>query len=168
MSEQLLTQMPAPKPSVRLVSLDFLRGLTVASMIVVNNRGDWDHIYAPFEHSKWNGCTPTDLVFPFFLFIVGVSINYAIGDKRLDATLHRKLIANAGRRSAMIFGLALLLTLIGHLDFPHLRILRVLQRIAIVFFICALLLIKTSRRFHIGLFFGILTVYCALMTPVPF
>ncbi|HEX9509109.1 MAG TPA: DUF5009 domain-containing protein [Puia sp.] len=167
MSEQLLTQMPAPKPSVRLVSLDFLRGLTVASMILVNNPGDWDHIYPPFEHSKWNGCTPTDLVFPFFLFIVGVSINYAIGDKRLDATLHRKLIANAGRRSAMIFGLALLLTLIVHFDFAHLRILGVLQRIAIVFFICAVLFIKTSRRFQIGLFFGILVVYCALMTLVP-
>jgi len=58
----------------RLRSLDFFRGLTVAGMILVNNPGDWDHIYAPLEHSKWNGCTPTDLVFPFFLFIVGVSI----------------------------------------------------------------------------------------------
>src|SRR5258708_4445250 len=112
MSEQLLTQMPAPKPSVRLVSLDFLRGLTVASMILVNNPGDWDHIYPPFEHSKWNGCTPTDLVFPFFLFIVGVSINYAIGDKRLDATLHRKLIPNPGLPPAIISDLALLPPLI--------------------------------------------------------
>lgn len=66
----------------RLRSLDFFRGLTVAGMILVNNPGDWGHIYAPLEHSVWNGCTPTDLVFPFFLFIVGVSIVYAMADKK--------------------------------------------------------------------------------------
>jgi predicted acyltransferase len=154
------------KPA-RLVSLDFLRGLTVACMILVNNPGDWEHIYPPLEHSKWNGCTPTDLVFPFFLFIVGVSINYAIGDKRLDKKLHNKLIANAARRSAMIFGLALLLSLIVHFDPAHLRIMGVLQRIAIVFFICAVLFIKTSLRFQTWLFFGILVVYCGLMTLLP-
>ena len=98
---------PHINSSGRLVSLDFFRGLTVASMILVNNPGDWSHIYPPFEHSKWNGCTPTDLVFPFFLFIVGVSINYAIGDKRLDPSLHKKLILKAARRSLLLFGLAL-------------------------------------------------------------
>lgn len=160
--------MPAPKSSPRLVSLDFFRGLTVASMILVNNPGDWGHIYPPFEHSKWNGCTPTDLVFPFFLYIVGVSINYAIGDKRLDPSLHNKLIVHAARRSAMIFGLAMILLLfMNGFNFAHLRILGVLPRIAIVFFICALLFIKTSRRFQITLFFSILIVYCVLMTLVP-
>jgi predicted acyltransferase len=154
-------------PTGRLVSLDFFRGLTVASMILVNNPGDWGHIYPPFEHSKWNGCTPTDLVFPFFLFIVGVSINYAIGDKRLDPSLHRPLILKAARRSILIFGLALLLTLIPRFDFAHLRILGVLQRIAIVFFICAVLYIKTSQRVQRWLFFIILIVYWLLMCFVP-
>ena len=160
--------MPAPKPSARLVSLDFLRGLTVASMILVNNPGDWGNIYPPLEHSKWNGCTPTDLVFPFFLFIVGVSINFAIGDKRLNPALHNKLITGAARRSVMIFGLAMILSLcMNGFDFTHLRLPGVLPRIAVVFFLCALLFIKTSRRFQIGLFFSILVIYCALMTLVP-
>ncbi|HWK07076.1 MAG TPA: heparan-alpha-glucosaminide N-acetyltransferase domain-containing protein [Puia sp.] len=168
-SPQFASPQPAslPKPA-RLISLDFLRGLTVASMILVNNPGDWGHIYPPLEHSVWNGCTPTDLVFPFFLYIVGVSINYAIGDKRLNPGLHNKLIENAARRSAMIFGLAMILSLIMHrFDFTHLRILGVLPRIAIVFFLCALLFIKTSRRFQITLFFSILVIYCVLMTLVP-
>jgi predicted acyltransferase len=68
-------------------------------MILVNNPGDWGHIYAPLEHSVWNGCTPTDLVFPFFLFIVGVSIVYAMAGKISDPGNHRALILKhfAGR-----------------------------------------------------------------------
>ena len=72
-----------PEKKQRLLSLDFFRGITVAGMILVNNPGDWEHIYAPLEHSKWNGCTPTDLVFPFFLFMVGVSITLAIGSEKV-------------------------------------------------------------------------------------
>ena len=62
----------------RLISLDVFRGLTVMAMTLVNNPGDWGHIYPPLEHAEWNGCTPTDLIFPFFLFIVGVSLVYAL------------------------------------------------------------------------------------------
>ncbi len=155
-------------PSGRLVSLDFLRVLSVASMLMVNNPGAWGHIYPPFEHSKWNGCTPTDLVFPFFLFIVGVSINYAIGDKKPDRSLHGQLILKAARRSLLLFGLALLLSLImTSFDFAHLRILGVLQRIAIVFFICAVLFIKTSQRVQLWIFALILVAYWLLMAFVP-
>lgn len=153
--------------STRLVSLDFFRGLTVASMILVNNPGDWGNIYAPLEHSKWNGCTPTDLVFPFFLFIVGVSINFAIGDKRLDSAQHKNLLLAAGRRSFLIFGLAILLTLIPSFDFVHLRFLGVLQRIAIVFFIGAALYIKISRRSQTWIFSVILVLYYFLMNFIP-
>ncbi|MET0814046.1 MAG: DUF5009 domain-containing protein, partial [Pseudoxanthomonas sp.] len=62
----------------RFDSVDALRGITVAAMLLVNNPGDWGHVYAPLLHSEWNGCTPTDLVFPLFLFIVGVSIALGI------------------------------------------------------------------------------------------
>src|ERR1700753_247940 len=72
-----------PQLKQRLLSLDFFRGLTMAAMVLVNDPGDWGHIYPPLEHSKWNGCTPTDLVFPFFLFMVGVSIVYAM-EKRTE------------------------------------------------------------------------------------
>ena len=63
--------MPTPK---RLVALDVLRGITIAGMITVNNPGSWSHIYAPLRHAEWNGCTPTDLVFPFFVFVMGVAM----------------------------------------------------------------------------------------------
>ena len=128
----------------RLRSLDFFRGLTVAGMILVNNPGDWGHIYAPLEHSVWNGCTPTDLVFPFFLFIVGVSIVYAMGSRKTDPANHRALILRAARRSLTIYLLFVVLNLLQNFDFQHLRILGVLPRIAIVFFICTRHLYKNG------------------------
>ncbi len=157
------------KEKTRLVSLDFFRGLTVAGMILVNNPGDWGHIYAPLEHSVWNGCTPTDLVFPFFLFIVGVSIVYAMAGKKTDPAAHSRLIAKAFRRSLTIFGLALLLNLIPKFDFAHLRILGVLSRIAIVFFICTVIFVKTERKTQVGIFWAVLAAYYFIMNffPVP-
>jgi predicted acyltransferase len=152
---------------LRLRSLDFFRGLTVAGMILVNNPGDWSHIYAPLEHAVWNGCTPTDLVFPFFLFIVGVSIVYAMSSKKSDPARHRQLILKAARRSLMIYALALLLHLIPKFDFQHLRFLGVLQRIAIVFFICSLIYIKTSAKTQVWIFWSILIAYYLIMNFIP-
>src|SRR5882672_12097213 len=88
----------------RLLSLDFFRGFTIAAMILVNDPGDWGHIYAPLEHSKWNGCTPTDLVFPFFLFMVGVAVVYAMESKKATVS-HSKLILNALRRTAILIAI---------------------------------------------------------------
>jgi predicted acyltransferase len=151
----------------RLRSLDFFRGLTVAGMILVNNPGDWGHIYAPLEHSVWNGCTPTDLVFPFFLFIVGVSIVYAMGSRKNDQTKHRALILRAARRSLTIYALFVILNLIQNFDFQHLRILGVLPRIAIVFFICTVIYIKTDRKTWIWIFWTILIGYYFVMNFIP-
>src|SRR5476651_1706733 len=81
----------------RLLSLDVMRGATVAAMTLVNNPGDWGHIYAPLEHSAWNGCTPTDLIFPFFLFMVGVSTVFAMETKAADPANHGKMILGALR-----------------------------------------------------------------------
>ena len=86
----------------RIVSIDFLRGLTIALMIVVNNPGSWgawdavnsvwiNHLFLPFSHSHWNGCTSTDLIFPFFIFIVGASIAFALGGKKLAPSNHKEL-----------------------------------------------------------------------------
>src|ERR1700709_1001561 len=94
-----------PQLKQRLLSLDFFRGLTMAAMILVNNPGDWGHIYAPLEHSVWNGCTPTGPVFPFFLFIIGVSIVYAMRSRKSDPSNHRTLILGAARRSLTIYAL---------------------------------------------------------------
>jgi len=157
----------------RLLSLDFFRGATVAAMILVNNPGDWGNIYAPLAHSEWNGCTPTDLVFPFFLFIVGVSIAYAMGSKKTDPTSHRKTILKALKRALILFGLGLFLSLFPKVftdpiaAFQTVRIPGVLQRIAVVFFISAVLFIKTSEKNLFKIMIGILAVYWALMTFVP-
>src|SRR6187200_3463656 len=127
----------------RLLSLDFFRGATVAAMILVNNPGDWGNIYAPLEHAEWNGCTPTDLIFPFFLFIVGVSIALGLGT-RVDAgdeagALHRSVWTRALR--IIVLGLvlhALAHWLIGTRSF---RPFGVLQRIGLCFGAAGLLAI---------------------------
>ena len=158
------------QPKQRLVSLDFFRGLTIGCMILVNNPGDWAHIYAPLEHSKWNGCTPTDLIFPSFLFMVGVSITYAIGSKKENNTTHSKILFAAAKRALILY---LINFLIGfafrfpNLDLAHFRILGVLPRIAIVFFITVVLFVKTNFKTQLWIFGSILIVYYLLMNFVP-
>lgn len=151
----------------RLLSLDFFRGLTVAAMILVNNPGDWNYVYAPLEHSKWNGCTPTDLIFPFFLFIMGVSIAYALGGRKDDPRQHGQMIRQALRRGATIVVLGWLLHLIPRFDFSHWRFPGVLPRIGVVFSICAILFIKTGRRTQLWTGIALLLGYWILMTFVP-
>jgi predicted acyltransferase len=147
----------------RLLSLDTFRGLTVAMMILVNNAGDWGHIYAPLDHAEWNGCTPTDLVFPFFLFIVGVSISFAFQGKIAD----RDTLIKVTTRSLKLFGLGLFLSLFPKLDISVVRIPGVLQRIAIVFFVCSILFLTTRNRTQQVIFGLILITYWVLMTFVP-
>ena len=135
------------KSPARLLSLDVFRGLTVAAMILVNNPGSWSHIYAPLKHAEWHGCTPTDLIFPFFLFIVGVSISYALGSKK-DYLSQQKLILTAAKRALILFGLGLFLNLFPKVftdpieAFSTVRIPGVLQRIAVVF------LLKLVRKLN--------------------
>jgi predicted acyltransferase len=156
-----------PAPTSRLLSLDVFRGLTVMGMTVVNNPGDWGHIYPPLEHAEWNGCTPTDLVFPFFLFIVGVSIAYALASaKRTDAPLG-PVVARIARRAAILFGLGVLTSLYPHFDFGSVRIMGVLQRIALVYFGCSCLYLVTGWRTQLVLLLGVLISYAVLMQLVP-
>ena len=114
----------------RLVSLDVFRGATMAAMVIVNNPGDWSTVYAPLLHAPWHGLTPTDLIFPFFLFIVGVAIPLG---RRSAATA-----ATIARRSSVIFGLGLLLALYPRFDLATVRIPGVLQRIAVCYLVVAL------------------------------
>lgn len=159
----------------RLLSLDFFRGLTVAAMILVNNPGSWSNIYAPLEHAEWNGCTPTDLVFPFFLFIVGVSIAYALGSKKLDPASHNKTILKALKRGLILFGLGFILAIFPRnfatYDFVEtiktVRIPGVLQRIAVVFFIAAVIFLKSSEKTIFRTIIVILLGYWILMMFVP-
>src|SRR5260221_9858676 len=99
----------AAPPSTRLISLDAFRGLTIAAMILVNNPGSWQHVYPPLRHAAWHGWTPTDLVFPSFLFIVGVAIPLALG-KRIDrGDSTGAIVLKIVVRSFVIFALGLFL-----------------------------------------------------------
>ena len=158
----------------RLPSLDFFRGATVVAMITVNNPGTWEHVFAPLRHAEWHGCTPTDMIFPFFLFIVGVSIHFAYRDKKSEGLSRRNLV-KITRRAIIIFLLGLLLawfTLpIGRMieleRLATLRIPGVLQRISVVFFLASTLYLTTSWITQLRLGAGLLVAYYLLMTLVP-
>ena len=157
----------------RLLSLDVFRGATVAAMILVNNPGSWSSIYPPLAHASWHGCTPTDLIFPFFLFIIGVSIAYAMGAKKLDATTHNKTLIKAAKRGLILFGLGLFLSLFPKVftspmdALSTVRIPGVLQRIGVVFFISAIIFLKNSEKNIFKILIGLLVAYWAMMTFIP-
>ena len=153
----------------RLLSLDAFRGATIALMVLVNNAGDGNHVYAPFEHAEWNGWTPTDVVFPSFLWIAGVAMTLSLG-KRLETGASRvNLMLQALRRSAVLYVLGLLVYLYPHFDFATTRFMGVLQRIAICYLIGSAIYLSTSVRGQIVWIVSLLCLYWVLMVfaPVP-
>lgn len=161
----------------RLVSLDFFRGATVAAMILVNNPGSWSHIYGPLKHAPWHGWTPTDLIFPFFLFIVGVSIVLAFTKARAKGANDYDLLNKTLIRAAKIFGLGLALSAFPYLTFSPdfglhqnligIRIPGVLQRIAICYAIGAVLFLYTKPKTQMLTLAGLLIGYWILMISIP-
>ena len=158
--------MPDAPLSQRLVSLDAFRGLTIAAMILVNNPGSWGAVYPPLAHAQWHGWTPTDLIFPFFLFIVGVSMTFSFA-KRLEASDRSHLYRQVFRRAGIIYGLGLLLSAFPDFDIGNLRYVGVLPRIAVVYLLTSLIVLNLPRRAQVWVFTGILLVYWALMKLVP-
>lgn len=153
--------------SNRLISLDAMRGFTIAAMIIVNDPGSWSHVYGPLLHADWNGLTPTDFIFPFFLFIVGVSIALAY-QKRLDDKSDKKeLVKKIVIRSLKIYALGIFLWLWPDFDFSHIRWVGVLNRIALVFLPCALLFLYTNWKTQLKIAVAILLSYWILMAYIP-
>lgn len=137
-------------------------------MIIVNCPGSWSTVYAPLLHAEWHGVTPTDLVFPFFLFIVGVSIVLAYTKKRQAGSINSSTYTKILRRSLIIFGLGLFLALFPKFDFANLRVAGVLQRIALVFFACSLIFLHTNWKSQLYIGIGCLVGYWLVMCFVPF
>jgi len=135
------------KSKGRLVSLDIFRGMTIAFMIIVNTPGSWKYVYPPLRHAQWHGCTPTDLVFPFFLFIVGVSIWFSM--KKFGQELNSRSFFRILRRTVTIFALGLFLAIFPNFsrDYSTLRIMGVLQRIAIAYFFGAIICLTVNRDY---------------------
>ncbi len=154
-------------PSSRLLSLDVFRGITIAAMILVNNPGSWSYVYAPLQHAQWHGATPTDWVFPFFLFIVGVSIALAIGRRKEAGADRKALIRKILWRALIIFAIGLFLSGFPTFDLSTLRIPGVLQRIAMVYAVTAILFLMLDPRqmFWVGM--GCLLAYWGMLTLIP-
>jgi predicted acyltransferase len=151
----------------RLISLDVFRGLTIAGMVLVNNPGSWNHIYWPLAHASWHGWTPTDLIFPFFLFIVGVSIALALGS-RVDAkTNNRDLYLKIVKRAVIIFALGLFLAGFPYFHLGTIRIMGVLQRIAICYLVAGIIFINTDLRKQLIIAASLVVGYWIIMTFIP-
>ena len=150
----------------RLLSLDVFRGMTVAGMVLVNNPGTWGAIYSPLGHAEWHGITPTDFIFPFFLFIVGVAIPLALG-KRVEEGVTRDVYLKIVRRSLIIFGLGLFLAAFPFFDLANLRIPGVLQRIAVCYLIASLIFLHTNWKQQTIIGIVLLLIYWFLMVAVP-
>lgn len=148
----------------RIESVDILRGFTIAAMILVNNPGSWGSVYAPLLHADWHGLTPTDLIFPFFLFIVGISIYFSYKNKPHNRATYKKILI----RSLKLVGLGLFLNAFlpyvpFFKEFEALRIPGVLQRIGIVFLISSILFLNVNFKMLFGIGVLILLGYWILL-----
>ena len=135
----------------RYLALDVLRGLTIALMVVVNTPGSWSHLYAPFAHADWHGFTPTDLVFPTFLFVVGNAMSFAL--KKMQDMRPGDFYKKVVTRTALIFAIGWLLNAfpffepneagqLAFIDLSEVRLLGVLQRIALCYAVAAVLMVR--------------------------
>jgi predicted acyltransferase len=169
-----MTDPTVSKTSGRLVSLDVFRGATIAGMMLVNNPGSWSYVYPPFRHAAWNGWTFTDLIFPFFLWIVGMAMTFSFS-KRVEHGADRKnLLLHALQRAAIIFAIGLFLNgfpfglLFGHhFSWATMRIPGVLQRIAVCYFIASLIVLYCNITWQVRWTAILLAAYWLLVKVVP-
>ena len=163
-----MTTSSPSSPSPRILSIDVLRGVTIAFMILVNDPGDWSHVYAQLDHAVWNGWTLTDLVFPTFLFLVGTSTVFSLDTRIRRGDCRNTLAGHILLRALKIFALKMALTIVPYFHMTHLRIYGVLTRIALCYLIGGLILLATrSPRILAAITAAILATYWALLRLVP-
>jgi len=152
----------------RILSVDIFRGATILLMVLVNTPGTWSNVYGPFLHADWHGYTPTDLVFPFFLFIVGTSIAFSYKDRKIDAKTYQKIVVRTLKLIVLGLFLGAFLIYFPFIKkFSDIRFPGVLQRIGVVFFFAAILFINLSWKKLIGVTAILLIGYWLLMTFIP-
>ncbi|MBC6996229.1 heparan-alpha-glucosaminide N-acetyltransferase [Neolewinella lacunae] len=148
----------------RISSVDVLRGITIAAMILVNTPGDWGNVYAPLLHAQWHGYTPTDLVFPFFLFIVGCSIAFSYNGRTPSGAVYGKISVRALKLIALgLFLGAFTLSFPFFKEFSTIRFPGVLQRIGLVFFFAAIIALNANWKALLGITGGLLLGYWAIL-----
>jgi predicted acyltransferase len=169
---------PAQPESSRLLALDAFRGLTILAMVLVNNPGSWGAMYWPLGHADWHGWTPTDLIFPFFLFIVGTALAYSLRKYREGSQIQSAVYWRIVRRTALLIFLGwfpgLLFRLIGYfggdessLDLSTFRLPGVLVRIGIVYFFTSMIVLHVSLRGQLVLGVAILLGYWGMLAWLP-
>jgi predicted acyltransferase len=151
----------------RLASLDAFRGFTIAAMLLVNNPGDWNDLYGPLAHAKWDGWTFTDWIFPFFVFISGISMTISLGRRAALGEPPHALLAQTMRRGAVIVAIGLLLNFIPAFDLAQLRIPGVLQRLGLCTMLAAPLVLYWRWRGQMAWLVGLLVTYTLVQTMVP-
>jgi predicted acyltransferase len=151
----------------RLTSLDAFRGFTIASMVLVNNPGDWGNLYPQLGHAKWNGWTFTDCIFPFFLFIGGVSMALSLGRLAAAGADKPRLLAKLAKRAMLIFLIGFLLNYMPYFDIDKVRIPGVLQRIALCTLLAAPIVVYCGWRAQMAIIGALLAFYSVLMLWVP-
>ncbi len=166
---------PAATPAAvperkRLLALDVFRGLTVAGMLLVNDPGTWSAIYPPLEHADWNGWTPTDVIFPFFLFIAGVTTSLSLSARRAQGADDGALTRQIVRRGVLIVLFGLLMAAFPFYPMErltHIRIPGVLQRIGVAYMCAALLTLRTTLKHQVAIVATLLFGYWFVITLVP-
>ncbi len=180
------TVAPQSTTRERLLSLDVFRGLTIAGMLLVNDPGTWSAIFPPLEHAEWNGWTPTDLIFPFFLFIVGITTHLSLSARRARGDDDSAIVKQILRRGSIIYLLGFAMAMFPFYQWgdiaslpnasawdrivyriEHVRILGVLARIGIVYILAGLLTLKTTLKQQILIIAGLLFGYWFAMTLIP-
>lgn len=156
-----------PTTGQRLVSLDAFRGATMALMVLVNSPGDGAHTYAPLEHAEWHGWTPTDMVFPSFMWIVGVALTLSLARRVAQGVPRSWLLLQACRRAAILYLLGIVVYMYPNFDPSTQRLLGVLQRIGICYLIAVVIYLTTGIRGQIAWIVGLLAGYWLLMALVP-
>jgi predicted acyltransferase len=154
-------------PTDRLLSLDVFRGITIAAMILVNNPGNWNYVFSQLRHASWHGWTFTDLIFPFFLFIVGVAIVFAFSKRIENRISPKKLYIKIIRRTLIIFALGLFLNAFPYFDLSALRIPGVLQRIAVCYMLASFIYLHGTWKGHSVWAVFFLLVYWGMMEWIP-
>jgi predicted acyltransferase len=159
-----------PGQKERLLALDVFRGITVAGMLLVNNPGTWSAIYPPLEHAAWNGWTPTDVIFPFFLFIVGITTHLSLSSRRSRGAADADLVRQIIKRGALIVLCGLLLAAFPYSPLTRITAMRfpgVLQRIGVAYTVGALLTLRTSLKQQIVILAVLLYGYWFAQTLIP-
>jgi predicted acyltransferase len=184
--DAMTSSVASPTTRERLLSLDVFRGVTVAAMLLVNDPGTWSAIFPPLGHAEWHGWTPTDLIFPFFLFIVGITTHLSLSARRARGDDDSAILKQILRRGIIIYLLGLVLAMFPFYQWgtiesipnatawdriiyriEHVRILGVLPRIAIVYVCAALLTLRTTLRQQIVIIAALLFGYWFAMTLIP-